>query len=230
MKAEEQQYTFDPYKILGVPREATESQIRRAFRKQARTAHPDGGGSAEAFNMLKRAYDLLSDQESRRLYDETGETEHTQIDPHQAKIIEVLSISLDMALFKLASNPELHNQDILQLTLCEIQEKRRAWSIEKNNYEQALTVSQQLQDRFEVIEGPNLLEKVISGRIETCEKNIKSLEERISLIDQAIEWLKNAKLKVSLGIENHQSRPEESHNELKGISHLFDWSQLIRFQ
>ena len=228
MQSDEQQQTFNPYEILGVPRDANEAQIRRAFRRQARTAHPDGGGSAEAFNLLTRAYEILSDKELRRRYDETGETGETPLDPHQAKIIEVLSIGLDMALFKQASDPEFRNSNILQLTAQEITEKRREWMTERSNYEQALKVSQQLQDRFEVAEGHNLLGRAVRGRIEACERHINALDERIALIDETLAWLQTAKLKSSLEIESAQS-PKPERSNLQGISHLFDWSQLIRF-
>jgi len=55
--------TVDPdadYKLLGVTRKATDKEIRRAFYKLAKTAHPDQGGNAEAFHQLMMAYQRLS--------------------------------------------------------------------------------------------------------------------------------------------------------------------------
>jgi hypothetical protein len=46
----------DPFVVLGVPRGATEDEMRRAFRRQARRHHPDAGGDAEAFVAVERAY------------------------------------------------------------------------------------------------------------------------------------------------------------------------------
>ena len=42
----------DLYKILGVKRTAARKDIHKAYRKKAKTAHPDSGGSEEAFNEL----------------------------------------------------------------------------------------------------------------------------------------------------------------------------------
>lgn len=65
----------DHYKTLGVPRDATQEQIRAAFRRAARQAHPDReGGSTERMQAINAAYDVLGDQERRRAYD-AGETE-----------------------------------------------------------------------------------------------------------------------------------------------------------
>ena len=64
----------DLYEILGVPRDATLAAIKTAFRRKAKDKHPDLGGDPEHFHLLKLAYDVLSDPEQRRHYDETGET------------------------------------------------------------------------------------------------------------------------------------------------------------
>ncbi len=66
----------DYYSVLGVPRTATDKEIRAAYRKLARKYHPDlnpGDKTAEArFKELQAAYDVLSDPEKRRKYDQFG--------------------------------------------------------------------------------------------------------------------------------------------------------------
>src|SRR3954452_25542861 len=66
----------DYYEILGVPRDATADQIKKAYRKLARKHHPDvnpGDKAAEAkFKEGQQAYDILSDAEKRSLYDRYG--------------------------------------------------------------------------------------------------------------------------------------------------------------
>jgi DnaJ-class molecular chaperone len=65
------------YDVLGVPREATEQQIRKAFRDLARKYHPDrnpGDKQAEErFKEVNRASEVLLNKEKRELYDEFGE-------------------------------------------------------------------------------------------------------------------------------------------------------------
>ena len=66
----------DYYKILGVPKTATEKEIKAAFRKLARKHHPDvnkGDARAEAkFKEINEANEVLSDPEKRRRYDQLG--------------------------------------------------------------------------------------------------------------------------------------------------------------
>lgn len=67
----------DYYQILGVPRNATDKDIKQAYRKLARKHHPDvnpGDKSAEArFKEINQAHEVLSDPEKRKKYDQFGE-------------------------------------------------------------------------------------------------------------------------------------------------------------
>ncbi|CAN6607862.1 dnaJ-related protein Scj1p [Trichomonascus vanleenenianus] len=67
----------DYYKILGIPRTATEKEIKKAYRKLSREYHPDKNpGNEEAsqkFVEIAGAYEVLSDKEQRATYDRYGE-------------------------------------------------------------------------------------------------------------------------------------------------------------
>src|ERR1700728_782034 len=65
----------DFYEVLGVGRAATAEEIQRAYRKLARTYHPDVNKDPTAerrFQEISEAYDVLSDPETRRRYDAFG--------------------------------------------------------------------------------------------------------------------------------------------------------------
>jgi len=68
--------TTDYYSVLGVPRDASEEEIKKAYRKLAMTYHPDVAteeGSADKFKQIGEAYEVLSDAQKRSLYDRGGD-------------------------------------------------------------------------------------------------------------------------------------------------------------
>jgi molecular chaperone DnaJ len=60
------------YDILGVNKNASQDEIKKAFRKKAVEHHPDKGGSEEKFKEVSEAYEILSNEEKRRNYDRFG--------------------------------------------------------------------------------------------------------------------------------------------------------------
>ena len=65
----------DHYEVLGIPRGASEDEIKSAHRRLAREHHPDlnkSEGAADRFNEIQSAYDVLSDPEKRKRYDRYG--------------------------------------------------------------------------------------------------------------------------------------------------------------
>lgn len=60
------------YETLEIAPDASEAQIKQAFRTKAKRAHPDSGGSPDEFHALCLAYGVLSDPLRKRQYDESG--------------------------------------------------------------------------------------------------------------------------------------------------------------
>ncbi|TFK90917.1 protein prenylyltransferase [Polyporus arcularius HHB13444] len=61
--------TKDYYKILGVERECTDVEIRKAYRRESLKHHPDKGGDEEKFKLIVEAHGVLSDPQKRQRYD-----------------------------------------------------------------------------------------------------------------------------------------------------------------
>src|SRR4029079_17794843 len=81
----------DLYAVLGVPRDADDEKIKKAFRKLAMKYHPDknpGKANEARFKEVNQAHEVLSDKKKRALYDEFGEESLSQnFDPDRARVI-----------------------------------------------------------------------------------------------------------------------------------------------
>ena len=80
----------DLFGVLGVARTASEDEIKQTYRKLARRYHPDvnpnNPSAEERFKEISFAYDVLSDPDKRKLYEEFGEAGLTDgFDPNQAR-------------------------------------------------------------------------------------------------------------------------------------------------
>ncbi|KAL5162048.1 DnaJ protein ERDJ3A [Glycine soja] len=68
--------TIDPYKVLGVDKNASQREIQKAFHKYVCLYHPDKNkskGAQEKFSQINNAYEILSDEEKRKNYDMYGD-------------------------------------------------------------------------------------------------------------------------------------------------------------
>ncbi|MFC5501271.1 J domain-containing protein [Lysinimonas soli] len=59
-----------PYGVLGVDVDASQHELRRAYRRRLRETHPDTGGAAEEFDRVQRAWEQVGTPEARRAYDD----------------------------------------------------------------------------------------------------------------------------------------------------------------
>lgn len=81
------------YDVLGVARDAEQANIRRAHRNLIKAHHPDHGGDPDTFRTIQTAYEVLSDPERRKRYDDTGDagdlTQQTNVE--RAAALEMLA-------------------------------------------------------------------------------------------------------------------------------------------
>lgn len=77
------------YTVLGVAIDATQDEIKRAYRSMAQRIHPDKGGDKEHFQAIQEAYEVLSDPERRARYDQDGTYRRENRPSEQDKINSV---------------------------------------------------------------------------------------------------------------------------------------------
>jgi curved DNA-binding protein CbpA len=75
------------YDDLGLDPAAPADRVKAAHRRAVKAHHPDAGGDRERFDRAQKAYDVLSDPERRRRYDETGEVDEAPVSSEKQAIL-----------------------------------------------------------------------------------------------------------------------------------------------
>lgn len=68
------------YQILGIERNASPEEIKKAYKVKARQTHPDVGGNEEEFKLVNEAYSVLSDQQKKNTYDNPNQFHHNHFE------------------------------------------------------------------------------------------------------------------------------------------------------
>ena len=108
--------TRDLYAALNVPKDASAADIKKAYRKAAKAAHPDTGGSVEAFHEIETAYAVLSDEARPARYDETGQIDD-QVDNSHAAALQVLHKFVNAFL----EEADIHTKDMIGFIRASVQ-------------------------------------------------------------------------------------------------------------
>ena len=167
------------YEQLGVDRDATPGQIKRAYRSRARKAHPDKGGSAAKFAPIAKAYEVLMDPERRMLYDVTGADAKR---PIEMEIQNTLLQGFNQAL----AQPDC--EEIVEAVREALE--READSI-PDEVERLTTRKDKLTARREKISATsvNLVHMVIDGEVKNIDAALIGLEHKAQVMAGCLEAL-----------------------------------------
>lgn len=175
----------DLYAALDLPRGADRAAVRRAYRKAAKTAHPDAGGSPKQFALVRLAHDTLTDDARRRKYDETGEIEEKPVDTRRTDMMQVISMALDMAMQQIQKPDQTDMATAVRTILCKLQVRANE---ETAAFQRKMEQTRKVAGRF-TVEGENLMETLIRGHITQCETEIAKRKTQIDLIKDALTLL-----------------------------------------
>lgn len=189
------------YEILEIEKTASKSQIKKAYYKLSKKYHPDveGGGDEEMFNKIKQAYDVLSDDYLRGVYDETGVIEN-KVDMDSmfmsfisTKIVEVLEHASDGSNFGFMMSMSNISVDVIAISK-EFLEKdsKSILSQKKKLIATKETLEKEIKKiKFSGGEDENMIAKVIKSRIMMYDTNINQCDRKIEINKYITERLKD---------------------------------------
>ena len=175
------------YDILGVPTDASQNEIREAYRRLAMELHPDRpDGDADKFLPVQTAYDVLGDKKKRARYDETGDVEDQHfndlVDDKMMQLFNgMLSEEQDVAgnavdqmrgMIEKSIDGTMHNQNKIEAKKARLKKRRSRIKITQGH-------------------GVNLYTQLADASISQCDQQIAHLEEMINVLNEVlhrIDW------------------------------------------
>jgi curved DNA-binding protein CbpA len=200
---------IDLYEVLGAERSADRAALRAAFRKKAKRAHPDGGGSEKQFAVLKLAHDVLTDERRRRSYDKTGAFD--EVKPDNAET-EAMQMTLQ-AIFAVMENIEknglrVENFDLVGDTISHLNKLRGDWATEIARLKASGAEIRKLAKRFRARKGKvNRLAALLDAQAVDRERAVADGERKRETALRAISILKDHEFDVDrVPIQQHMNR------------------------
>jgi curved DNA-binding protein CbpA len=178
---------MNPYQELDVPKDADAATIKRAYRKKASKHHPDKqGGDKEKFQLVKRAYEVLSDPSQRNRYDKTGEIPdaNTIQDQAFANIVHIVVQLIDQVDAIESLDLKASVTKTIQTGISERQREREKTITRIKKFERA-------KSRLSSKSGTNPMAFVIDAQIEKMQDGVKIADDDIELAREMLRLWAN---------------------------------------
>lgn len=184
--------TFDPYAELDLPKDATPAQVKSAYRKRAKRAHPDGGGTSEKFNKLSRAMLILSDPVRRDKFDRTGDTDEVAPDNTVAVAISIIVgfvlQAITQHITQNARDPCC--VDLVGLMREHFKKQRLEFENQKVPINRSVKKLEQVEKRFRARKKANpLLLAALKNQRLGAQEPLRALDQKIQQLDDALAML-----------------------------------------
>jgi len=175
------------YETIGVHETATAEEIKKAYRERSKKLHPDANdGDDKGFAKLAKAYEVLSNPERRKKYDDTG------IDTENNEVEQVNSIIAWLTLAFLEHAPSVKTESLTDFIKKQVKEQL-------NNAKSAITKSEKEIERAENAKnrvvrkelGHNLILSVFENKISEARTAIIRHNEAVLLFDKVLEEIES---------------------------------------
>lgn len=169
------------YDTLNVTPEADQPEIKKAYRRAAAKAHPDkDGGSNEQFHQIQVAYDVLSDPQRRKQYDQTGQTDEKPQSVAESRLLQLFNTIIQGESF--TGDIIATCRDYVDSAIKELNSK-----IVKLNAKQAKLQKQ--MGRVKSQSALNLYEQLLNDTLMKLEHDITANSDELAVIEEVSQML-----------------------------------------
>jgi curved DNA-binding protein CbpA len=188
---------MNPYRVLGVKKTATQDEIKEAYRKKARLHHPDRGGDENKFNQITEAYQILSNQDTKACYDNTGEAKAPKVSRDAQEVRKVMLMAFATVINDLQQQKVDHKIiDFVRAMVVAIEMRVSELRATKTQLTEILGRLIDVVDRF-VTAGENDMKSIIENERDEVSARIEHMDKIIAHHNEAKRLIKTYKYKFT---------------------------------
>jgi len=189
---------MNPYEVLGILPSVSEEEIKVTYRTLAKRFHPDRcPGDEEAkkkYAEVDQAYQILSDPEKRKKYDETGEFKETR----NTETEELVQVLMPILLSKIQEHgrrgTNLREIDLIAEIQQKVDEDKGNFNVHIAGLKRGIEHMKQAVCRFAVDgDRENVLESIVRKEISNNEQAIANIEAQVARLVRVLDYLKTCK-------------------------------------
>ena len=192
------------YAELGIERNASANEIDKAYRQRARRAHPDTGGSAEAFHSLAHAHAVLSDPDRRKAYDATGYEGELDAEDIASRAMERIH---ELVGSVLDSELPFESVDLVAAIRDTLTKQKSEIAAGVKKMERQAKRAEALAARFRRREGDNLIRGTLERRAAETRANAEKTRREEAVFARAIELLADYSFEHEAPARREPARP-----------------------
>lgn len=169
---------LDPYRTLGVAKDAREADIRRAYKRLARELHPDReGGSHDAMAAVNQSYAVLSDSQRRAHYDRFGQV-------NEPPSFEATVNQFVLSVFAMAVNGDGNTAEILSRCVQAIDKQFEENRAKRRTTEKHRAKIERLRGKVSAAKA-NLFEQLLDAQLSSLPRALAELDEHDKVLTAA---------------------------------------------
>jgi curved DNA-binding protein CbpA len=191
---------FDPYDILGVGRSAAAADIKLAYRRKVQLAHPDRGGDPDAFILVVKAFGLLSDPDTRRLFDETGLVDDEAVKGYRREVAAILADMFDAAVSTaIATGLKLESVDFITQMSAAVTTGLKDARVTLGRTDGEIGALQALRARIRRTDADrNLFAERLDAQVKLKTEEHHTIKRRVAMLETALAELGNYESEIEL--------------------------------
>ena len=181
------------YDDLGVHKDADQETIKKAYRQKAKKTHPDNGGKSDEFRTIAKAYNILSDDEKRKRYDNGENPDNINQNTHEQQVMGAVFNLFNIVVDR---NIDLDHNDLFDIIRQNLRSNQQNFKNEKDEHQKNIDRYNNILKRIKKKDESVFFIHMLDDKIRGCKGAISQLDESINVCKDALKLIEECEYEI----------------------------------